>query len=284
MNYLVLLAQPYLSGLRHGLTNGFRLQRFSRMVSVSLGLSVISLCSLGLEIAQASHLSSVSTDQRSAQQTIPRQPFSFSRNFDPPGDGRPDTSRGSGARTGSCEAPARATQTSDNMDMMDSPRIRALMPPGNFGLTLHSHPTIFIDFDGAEPPFVVLRVEDEAGTYRERVMLPVDPDRSIQGFTLPRDLPPLEVGKNYRWLLLVVCDGHVNPNHPLFSGWVQRVAISETTTLIQQQPITEQVSWYTNHGYWYDTVMTLHETLHRKPEDDISQALWLELLDYIDTN
>ncbi|MBT9314009.1 DUF928 domain-containing protein [Leptothoe spongobia] len=222
----------------------------------------------------------------SIAQTPPSPSFNFSQNFDPPGDGRPDTSRGSGARTGSCTTTV-AESTAELTSDPDTPasnhrRIRPVMPSGNFGLTWQDHPTVFINFDGIVAPFVVLRFEDQAGDYSERVTVSIDPEHSIQGFSLPNDRPPLAIGKNYKWTLLVACDGQVNPNHPIFSGWVQRVATTETTTLIQQQSVPEQISWYTSQGYWYEAVVTLHQALQTNPTDRASKTLWTQLLEFVD--
>ncbi|MEO0770147.1 MAG: DUF928 domain-containing protein [Cyanobacteria bacterium J06649_4] len=221
--------------------------------------------------------------------------FSFPQNFEPPGDGRPEDTRGSGSRTGACSALvgipeaagseiARNVTAGTDSGAASESRIRAVMSDDNFGLTLQSHPTVFLNFDGDVAPSVMMRVEDEAGEYDERVMLPVDSERVIQGFALPRDRPELEVGKNYQWTLLIACDGQVTPHHPIFSGWVQRVAATEAPAELSQQSIETQVDWYTSGGYWYDAVAVLNHSVQARPTDATAGELWAALLEFVDKN
>ncbi len=200
--------------------------------------------------------------------------FSFPQSFEPPGDGRPDSSRGSGAR-GGCEA---ADALDSEEGSSEIAPMGALMPSQNFGLTTQSHPMVFINFGGHIAPRVVLRFEDETGTYSERVSLVVDPALPIQGFALPAEHPSLELGKNYRWTLLVACDGQVNPYHPVFSGWVQRASQPN----LPSYALAQQVDTFTQQGFWYDAVALLYQALEADPADATAQSLWAQLLAYVE--
>ena len=204
--------------------------------------------------------------------------FNFPQNFIPPGDGRPDNTRGSGAR------PVGVCATDAGIELEAGAKgIYPLMPSERYGLTFQSHPTVFIDFDGNFAPMVVLRVESEAGDYSELVRLPVAPGQSIQGFALPSDRPPLDVGKNYLWTLMVACDGEIKPYHPLFTGWVQRVAQApDVAEQLGSQPIVEQISWYADQGYWYDLVTALQQEITTAEPDNAVVMLWNQLLTFVD--
>ncbi|MEO1353994.1 MAG: DUF928 domain-containing protein [Cyanobacteria bacterium J06635_15] len=254
------------------------------MLGVTISFWVIGFGDVGLSMPTASEVPIQGVKQATTQ--APDVVFNFPQNFEPPGDGRPEDTRGSGSRTGACSAAALDSaehETSDaDRGSSVAGRIRAIAPIDRFGLTLQSHPKVFINLDGDVAPSVVMRVQDEAGDYDERVTLPVDPNLPIQGFALPGDRPPLEVGKNYLWTILVACDGQVNPYHPIFSGWVQRVALSAAPGGLQQQPIAEQIDWYTHGGYWYDLVETLYQAQQATPTNNIARETWEQLLEFVD--
>lgn len=270
------------------------------MFAATLSLWVGSFEAIGMGRALASDTASAhKVKQADAKQADVKQAvtndtgviFTFPQNFEPPGDGRPEDTRGSGSRTGACSTTAFSsdTETSDVTSDTDrgetaEGRIRAIAPPDNFGLTLQSHPTVFLNFNGDVADAVVMRVQDEAGEYDERVTLPVDPTHQVQGFSLPDELPALEAGKNYKWTMLVACDGRVNPYHPIFTGWVQRVAVDEAAATVSQQPIEAQVEWHTSEGYWYDTVAILDAARKATPTDATTSLLWEQLLDFVDIN
>ncbi|NEO34762.1 MAG: DUF928 domain-containing protein, partial [Symploca sp. SIO3C6] len=157
--------------------------------------------------------------------------------------------------------------------------IQPIMPSGGYGLTLQEHPVIFIDFGEEIVPSVELRVRSENGDYSERVRLPMIPNQPIQGFSLPSDRPPLDIGQNYQWTLLVACDDTISPNHPIFIGWVQRVALSqEVAAELDAQSVSNQVIWYASRGYWYDVILAVQGGLQGDPNNRELQTLWDEIL------
>lgn len=207
--------------------------------------------------------------------------FPFPSSFTPPGDGRPQKTRGAGARD-----ELRCRQ--------DGPVLRAIMPPGNYGLTLEERPQVTVDFAGEVVPAVLLAFKDETGKTLERVKIQVESTESIQRFALPNSMAALTVGKNYQWSLLVACDGQVNPSHPIFSGWVQRVSNTDyLADYLQQQPVSERVDWLARYGYWYDAVVALTEGLEhqrakaqssdREPLNTKLDKVWQGLLEFVDS-
>ncbi len=91
----------------------------------------------------------------------------------------------------------------------------------------------------------MLTFQDEAGEYDERAFLPITNGAGIVSFTLPAQKSPLAVGKNYQWSLVVVCGETVQPDAPIFRGWVQRVArTSELESELGQKSVIEQAVLY----------------------------------------
>lgn len=210
-------------------------------------------------------------DSLSAQPASPEQSanFPFVANFQPPGDGRPKKTRGAGARDGlRCNS--------------DGPAMQAIMPEENYGLTFQERPGVWIDFGGTFVPQVLLVFRDELGQTLARNLIPVHAETSVRYFALAETSSPLVMGKNYQWSLLVACDGTINPTHPIFSGWVQRVAATPASTaVLQQQSMIEQINWYARHGYWYDAVATLRNGLEADAADQVLVAMWKDALRWL---
>ncbi len=192
----------------------------------------------------------------------------FQDNFDPPGDGKPKGSSGAGSRD-ALKCPE------------DAQPIRALMPKRNYGLTLAERPTIFVHLPKTSAQQVVLMFQDQARKYYQRAFLPITTRAGIVSFTLPNDKPPLAVGKNYQWSLILVCGKTVQPDDPVVSGWVQRVAkTAKLDSQLQQKSVIEQARWYGAKGYWYDMVNTIVQARRSHPYDVKLAQIWQNLLDY----
>ena len=224
-------------------------------ISLELGLP------LGLPAQAQSSL-----ETRSATLT---EQILFDKDFEPPGDKEPKDTSGAGSRDG-----LKCSQ--------DEQPIRALMPQRNYGLTLEERPSIFIDLSKTSAKQVVLTFQDEAGTSYERAYLPISDRTGIVSLTLPKETQPLAVGKNYQWSLLVVCGETVQPDDPVFKGWVQRVA--QTSALAQeleQKSVMEQAQWYGAKGYWYDMLKVIAQARRSHPNDVKLVTLWRELLESV---
>ncbi len=200
--------------------------------------------------------------------TLPER-LVFQENFDPPGDGEPKDSSGAGSRDGLRCSP-------------EEQQIRPLMPKRNYGLTLQERPSILVDLPKTSAQQVVLTLQDEAGEYYERAFLPITNAAGIVSFTLPDQKSPLAVGKNYQWSLVVVCGETVQPDDPIFRGWVQRVArTSELESELGQKSVIEQAALYGAKGYWYDMLMVMAQARRSHPDDTQLTALWRNLLESV---
>ena len=239
--------------------------QLSQCRNVVLASLLMLVACLGSGLPAQSQTASNTKDSASASS------FPFQGAFTPPGDGRPKKTRGAGARDG-----LRCSQ--------DSPVMRALMPPGNYGLTLQERPEVLLDLAGEVVPKVVLAFKDETGVTLARVNMPVHSTKAIQSFALPESITALKVGKNYQWSLLVACDGTVNPSHPIFSGWVQRVEKTPyMADYLGRKPVLEQVAWFARYGYWYDAVATLNQGLDSQANNPNFTQVWDHLLEFVNT-
>ena len=200
--------------------------------------------------------------------TLPER-LIFQDNFDPPGDGEPKDSSGAGSRDGLRCSP-------------EEQPIRPLMPKRNYGLTLQERPYVLVDLPKTSAKQVVLTFQDEAGVDYERAFLPITENGGIVSFRLPDQKLPLVVGKNYQWTLVVVCGETVQPDDPIFRGWVQRVArTSELESELGQKSVIEQATLYGERGYWYDMLRAMVQVRRSHPDDVKLTALWRELLESV---
>lgn len=186
--------------------------------------------------------------------------------FNPPGSGQPPKTSGAGSRDGRKCSPNELP-------------IQPLMPDRNFGLTFYERPPVFIRLPKSSAQRVVLTFRDEAGEYTEYAILPISRTGDVVSFALPNDKTPLTVGKNYQWILAVVCGEGGQPDDPVFSGWVQRVdQPAELRQELSRKTPLQQAQWYGAHGYWYDMLNVLVQERRSHPNDATLAALWQNVL------
>lgn len=196
--------------------------------------------------------------------SLPKQ-LVFQENFNPPGDGKPKDTSSGGSRDG-----LRCSQNEQS--------IQPLMPKRNYGLTLSERPAIFVYIPETSARKIVLAFRAETGDYK-RAFLPITTRAGIVSFTLPDQESPLAVGKNYQWSVVVVCGETVQPDDPVVSGWVQRVARSpQIESELRQKTAIEQAMWYSANGYWYDLLKVMKQVRRSHPHDAKLTVLWHDLL------
>lgn len=191
--------------------------------------------------------------------------------FEPPPDGEPPDTSGGGSRDPD------QSRCSSNQEP-----IKALMPKGNFGWTLQEIPSIYVYLPKTSAKQVVLAFQDETEDYHETVFLPIKADERVVSFSLPKDRPSLEIGKNYKWKLALVCGDIVDVEHPQLEGWVKRIDANSINTKLKGKSPIEQAQWYAENGYWYDLIKVLKEARQANPNDNRLNLLWSDLLKKID--
>jgi Domain of Unknown Function (DUF928) len=225
---------------------------------VALGL-FLELWMLGLPASAQSQLG--------ARSYTSNRPIVFQENFDPPGDGQPKDTVGAGSRDGlRCS--------------LDEEPIRVLMPERNYGLTLQERPPIFVNLPETSARAVVLTFQEEDGKNYQRAFLPIAKRGGIVSFALPEDKSPLVAGKNYQWSLVVVCNETVQPDDPVFQGWVQRAERSpEVESQLVGKSALEQAQWYGQKGYWYDLIQVMEQARRSNSQEDAEvKQLWQNFL------
>ena len=218
-------------------------------------LNLINLCLVSLPLLSVRAESKRETNSNSQDKIV------FLEEFEPPGDAKPKDTGVGGSRNGlRCAA--------------EEETIRALIPKGNFGLTLQKNPTVYLYLPQTSATQVVLAFQDEAGTQYARTFLPIETnENNIAGFSLPKDKITLKAGKNYQWKISIVCSEYLKPGDPTFTGWIQRVEATNIQEQLSNKTVEEQIQYFSKHGYWYD----LLDRLARNSLNDWQQVLELEL-------
>lgn len=107
--------------------------------------------------------------------------------------------------------------------------------------------------------------------------------KGIISFTIPKQIPPLQIGKTYSWSLSLSCDFETLEDKPgEVQGTIQRVAISTQlkNQLAGAKTPVEQANAYAKNGIWFDTLTTIAVNMRGQKPKDVSIA-WNQLLQQV---
>lgn len=163
---------------------------------------------------------------------------------------------------------------------MPKPPLTALSPQTNLGFTVAAYPQFFfyIPQTSAKTVKFTLLKEDKNKVYETTLSTPSTPGIFRLSLPIDKTLPPLEIGKNYRWYLQLFCS-ELGNGEIYVDGWVQRVEPNSTPT--SQSEKVEVGGWMESdrkHGFWYDDLAKLAEKLRSNPTDSALKVAWENLL------
>ena len=199
--------------------------------------------------------------------TTSNQSFPKQIQFIPPKDGKTPNTVGAGTRN-----------PNELRCSPEEEQITALMPKGNYGLTLQDMPSIFVYLPRTTAKQVVLAIQDEAEAYHEIAFLPITKHAQIVSFALPEDKPSLTPGKYYKWKLTLVCGDIPNVEDPKLEGWLKPIDRNSLTTEPDEKDAIAKVNWYSQNGYWYDLLLQLETAQKANPNDPEIASVWQDLL------
>ncbi|WP_293072969.1 MULTISPECIES: DUF928 domain-containing protein [unclassified Moorena] len=198
--------------------------------------------------------------------SLPSQAVMFQNGKNPaPKTGRGGASRGEDI----CFSDAKTTTSS----------VTPLMPATNVGLTVAERPTllVYVPQTSAKEAFLSFEDEQRNHHYQSFIRLPNQP--GVMAVELPPQAPPLKVGKNYQWSLVMICGEYLEPDSPEVTGWVRRVEAN--STLMNQKTLKaslKKASLLAESGIWVDTVSTLADLRRAEPKNSVYLSHWEELL------
>ena len=232
---------------------------------------------LFLELAMLSILSAIATASDTEQQ---RSPFTKAEllaqrrrarlRFKVPNI-RPSGNLEGGIARGNCD-----------LDGAKKLQMKVLLPNSNIGLTTAERPTFFFQISQTsvrEAKFILLNAKGDTIIYDQN--FPLTKTGGVISVTLPADREALEVGKEYRWELAVLCDPDDQTGNPRIQGAIQRIQPShQLVNDLGKASVRDRVDLYANEGFWYDTLKTMADLRLANPNDPTLANDWKELLDY----
>lgn len=143
-------------------------------------------------------------------------------------------------------------------------------------LTTASHPSfyVYVPQTAAKQGFFSVMGLDNDFEYQTFVELPEQ--EGVMQVSLPKALDGIELGKNYRWSFVMICNEYLEPDSPLVDGQVRRVAFSQE--LDSGLSLQEKAAVYSNQGLWVDALDNLASSVMEQPRDLTNQAVWNSLL------
>lgn len=198
----------------------------------------------------------------------------------PPGQGDPGPSSDGGTRTGE----GLGTQCPQDENPPELP-MTMLLPETKMGLTVSEHPTFFVYVPPTEAEIGEFAIADEHDLndiYYTSFPLPEEP--GIVRLTIPETAEPLEVGKNYKWYFVIVCDKSDRMANRSVAGFITRTepltSLPDTNLpdASDNQSFLERSRLYAKNGIWYETLTHLAELRLSGAQDPMLENIWSGLL------
>ena len=180
----------------------------------------------------------------------------------PPEDKKPEHTIAAGSR-GRCPQDDIITANLVNSQSSQNNLI-ALVPSNSLGLTISEHPILWIYLPETSAKQVVLSIQEEGKIHHSKTYIPITGSSGIVSLRPSPNSPPLEVGKNYRWSVVLVCGQKETMNDPGIASWVRRVDLTQPTN---HGTVLEQASWYGEQGIWYDALTSVVEAERSQPHN-----------------
>jgi hypothetical protein len=165
-----------------------------------------------------------------------------------------------------------------------------LLPASNQGLTVAEHPTFFVYIPQTSALQAHFTLKDESNRGIYQTLLPIKNTGGIVSISLPKDQPPLELGKTYRWSVALICQS-AQTDTPTVSGQVRLVKLETAqvspnvnSTQMENRTLLEQAASYGKAGIWYDTLTLLAQLRQTQPNDTTINNNWVKLFDSVGLN
>ncbi|WP_055074847.1 DUF928 domain-containing protein [Pseudanabaena sp. 'Roaring Creek'] len=155
-------------------------------------------------------------------------------------------------------------------------QITPLLPPNQFGLTISSNPRFFAYIPKTNAIAVEFTLENPQGKglARKRIDLTTTPSVVNVQF----DGLSLEIGKDYKWLVSLVCETG-DPEDHFAEGIIRRIQ-PESSMLAKLEKATaiDRVYIYAKFGIWYEAIANLANLRLSQPNNAELRSNWLNLL------
>lgn len=205
--------------------------------------------------------------------------LAHAQTFEPPtGHPAPKTTIGGGRRSndGQCLKNRDIQPTEDKTKKSLEQQLTPLLPPNKFGLTVSSNPTFFAYIPKTSAIAVEFTLENSLGKGLARKTVTLISTPSIVNVQFEKT--PLEVGKDYKWLISVICETG-DPEDTFSEGIIRRINPDSTLlSKLEKASAIERVSLYAKFGIWYEAIAELANLRLSQPNSPELKTSWLTLL------
>jgi hypothetical protein len=171
----------------------------------------------------------------------------------------------------------------------DSRKLTALVPESQIGRTVSEYPVFFFyfpktDFYDAQANFYLVEVEDEKENLIYATTRKINNSPGVMSVSIPanKNVSPLQVGKNYRWSISLICDTLDRGPDVSAAGMVRRVELSaDILRELDAADPRQKTVIYAENGIWQDALGTLAAARRANPNDTDLAADWESLLDSV---
>ena len=199
--------------------------------------------------------------------------------FEPPtSNPTPTTTIGGGRRggDGQClkdhDLQPKNTKAQPSIEQQLTP----LLPPNKFGLTISSNPQFFAYIPKTTAIAVEFTLENSQGKGIASKRLELTTTPSIVSVQFEKT--PLEVGKDYKWLISVVCETG-DPEDLFAEGLIRRIKPeSSLLNKLEKASAIDKVYLYSKMGIWYEAIAELANLRLSQPNNAELKTSWLSLL------
>ncbi len=199
--------------------------------------------------------------------------------FEPPiSSPAPTTTIGGGRRTndGQCLKSRDVQPREDKIKKSLEQQLTPLLPQNKFGLTVSANPTFFAYIPKTSAIAVEFTLENQQGKGIARKTVTLTGTPSI--INVQFEGTPLEVGKDYKWLISVICETG-DPEDIFAEGIIRRIKLDATLqSKLEKATEIERVSLYAKFGIWHEAIAGLASLRISQPNSPELKNSWLTFL------
>ena len=156
-----------------------------------------------------------------------------------------------------------------------------LLPSSKLGLTASTHPSFMVYVPQISAKALELTLENQEGEGIYQTQVNIDNTPAIISFTLPKTEPELEIDRDYRFVVSIICQ-QTGPRNPFVEGLVRRISPdSRFISRLDKAKSLEQVMLYSESGYWFEALSNLAALKLAQPNNTEIAAAWENLLESV---
>lgn len=160
--------------------------------------------------------------------------------------------------------------------------LQLLVPKDHTAFTVNAYPTL--SWYISEVPTLPLEVSlVEEGVAQPVLVKQLDVKKAgLMQFQLPKETSGLEIGKQYRWTVSLICNSE-RPSESFYArAWIERTSINpESLKNITSLSDYDKALAYIQAGIWYDAIASISDSYFMDKNLDVAANLLQNLLQQV---